>query len=273
MEQLRWELWEWLPCWDALRIPLLPAEPRCSALIHQHKDEVSSPGDIQQAWSLLHPLPRRGGSAGVGQKERSSHLVPLPNGLPGCCQCLLPTLGPCCNPLFPNGVSCARNVQVEPNLSPKLLPAVLALQAHGSCWEPLTTHYGNLPENSRAVRKAEMGNPSCRCARRGAPCKVQRSRAHPRGSFKGAEGLRSAHSCEVTLCRKAPKLHLRAVDPPVPANNTLNCSVEGQKGTFLQADFIKIAVWTRLMGYFGGLCFALDHFLQWLALRLHRRST
>lgn len=27
MEQLCWELWEWLLCWDALRIPLLSAEP------------------------------------------------------------------------------------------------------------------------------------------------------------------------------------------------------------------------------------------------------
>lgn len=91
--------------------------------------------------------------------------------------------------------------------------------------------------------------------------------------FKGAEGLHSAHTRELALCRKAPKLHLRAVEHPVPANNTLNCGVEGQKSAFLQADFIKMAVRTQPMGYFGGLCFALDHFLQRLALRLQQRST
>lgn len=88
-----------------------------------------------------------------------------------------------------------------------------------------------------------------------------------------AEGLRSAHARELALCRRAPKLHLRAVEPPVPANDAPNCSVEGQEAAFLRPDFIRMAMQTRLMGYFGELRCALAPFLKWLALRPHQKST
>lgn len=179
-------------CGNGCRAGMRSASHALPALIRQPKDEVSSPRDIQRARSLLHPLPRRRrkcwcrAKGKVLQPRSASQWVAGVLTVPAShFGAVLQSLVPQREELRQERAGGAQSQPRAPSCHPR--PPSTA-GAAGSRW-PRTA--GTFLSTSRALRKAELGNPSRRCARRGAPC----GHARPRGSFKGAELQRWRRVC------------------------------------------------------------------------------